>query len=237
MIEDNVRTAFFEVTGLSVPLPQGWHFHDEGASKLSIFTNTDKPQTIEARKLEIYLSHQVRYLTQVEGMSPEVARETGTSAAMPFIVAEIQSRKIQYGSCMPFLNVDYGNGPESHIHILYIDRDRLDFNVALRAHEEFHALKLIPHAIQSLEQHILASQGVSIDFGRISNQEVAAWCNAVFALRTHGMDTHEIHSTFGGPEFRHDFSKAMKIYQRGMDHNRHSSGLLGALGRLISYRQ
>ncbi len=234
MIEDNVRTAFFEVTGLSVPLPQGWHFHDEGASRPNIFADRDAPQSIEARNIEIFLDHTIRYLTQVERMSPEDAYEVAKSMAEPFIVAEIQSRKTQYGSCLPFLNVNYGDGPESHIHILYIDRGRPDFNVALRAHEEFHALKLIPSAVQSLEQHILDSQGASIDFGRISNQEVAAWCNAVFALHAHGMDVHEVHSTFGSPGFRRDFGKAMKIYQRGL--NGHRPGLLGALGRLISYR-
>lgn len=28
--------AHFEVSGVSVPLPEGWYFHDEGSSKLSL---------------------------------------------------------------------------------------------------------------------------------------------------------------------------------------------------------
>ncbi|MBI2655985.1 hypothetical protein HYX06_06200 [Candidatus Woesearchaeota archaeon] len=236
MADENIVTAFFEVTGLKVPLPEGWHFHDEGASRISLFADPDKPQTIDGRVIQIFLNHRIRYLMQ-SGISHDEALTVAQEETHPYVLREMRNPLSQLGRCIAFPNINYGSGPETHLHILYTDQERDELNVALRAHEEFHAISKIPGAIQNLEQHFLSSHRVSVNFGKIHNEEVAAWCNAVFALHAHSMDPQQVYpaSQFGDDRFRRYFGRAMEIYDRALNYKNPSQGFGEKLARLVGY--
>lgn len=216
--------ATFEVSGISVPLPRGWYFHDEGSSKLDLLVPlSEGAQTIEGRGLEVVTRHLIRYNIEVEGMDPEDAEQEakhfalysmGFAANLWTSARGVASAK---GTCLRYGPIDFGSGEETHLHLLYLDEGRSDINLKIRAHEEQHAMCHIPGAIEALERKIGEDRGTPIHFDRIRNEELAADCNAVHALAMRNFDLSEVqrYDAERDSSVARRFRRAIYIYEKG----------------------
>jgi hypothetical protein len=200
MPKPHSNVATFEISGISVPLPEGWYFHDEGASKLDLLVSlSEGAQTIAGRSLEVVTKHLTRYNVEVEGMDPEDAEQQAKQDALWKMGYGIRLKIDAFsdasvcGECLRYGPIDFGKGEETHVHLLYLDEGRQDVNLKIRAHEEQHAMRHIPGAIEALERKIEEDRGRPLHFDRIKDTELAADCNAVHALATRGFDLSEVY--------------------------------------------
>ncbi len=221
MVEQQ-NIASFAISGLEIPLPERWYFHDEGASRLDILIpQSEGPQTIEGREFEIFIKHLTRYYLNVKGMSPVDASMTARKSVLydhgfaQELMNSLHDDVSKSGLCLKIGPWNFGSGDETHLHILYLDRGRDDINIMIRAHEEQHALTHIPGAIEALEDKIKGERGTAIHFNKIKDEELAADCNAVHALSVRGLDLSKVYSYFGkrDPSIAKRFKRAMYIYQ------------------------
>ncbi len=224
MVESNQNVARFEVSGITVPLPERWYFHDEGASSLDcLFPLSEGPRSITGRAFEIVVGHLTRYLTNVEGMEIGKARNEARKHALyengfhTLLVNVASGLSYISGASLLHGPNNYGNGDETHIHILYLDVGREDFNLRIRAHEEQHVISYIPGGLQILERKIEEECGEKVYFDKITDREVAADLNAVHALTVRGFDLKEIIKSDSGldPNLGRKFRRAMHIYETG----------------------
>jgi hypothetical protein len=208
-----IDNAVFEASRIIVPLPKGWHYHDEGASRVTIFSGDDEPVTIEGRTSQILLQHETRYLIEVGKKGPEEAKREAAGKIIPIALRDFFSGD-KYGRCIPLGPRDFGKGDEYHVHILYTDTGNPGFNLVTRGHEEFHAIKRIPGAIQILDNKMRESHNLKTGLGCVKNEELAAFCNGVCALDEHIMDTLEVVSYLekNDPENGRIFDRALRIY-------------------------
>ncbi len=224
MVEPAKNYARFEISGLEVPLPNGWYFHDEGASRLDILIpRSEGPQTIEGKRLEIITRHLTRYYLEVKNMNPADAYATARKSALydfdcdKQLMDAAQGRRSMSGVCSIFGPLQFGSKEETHIHILYLDLGRKDINLRIRAHEEQHAITHIPGAIEMLEDKIKEERGTPIHFDRITDKELAADCNAVHTLTIKGFDLTDVYEydLKRDPVVAKRFKRAMYMYDRG----------------------
>ena len=222
MIDDVVRTAFFEATGLHAPLPEGWYYHDEEALvgvRKRPFSLPKEVRIPEVKLLEIVTQHESRYLTEVCGMKPEDALGKARNIAVEKYGLEVATWLLSdyFSLGMYFVYAkDFGKGKETHVHIFYIDDGIPEVTFQTRAHEEFHAIKSIPGALDRLEQHILQTQGLTVNFKDIKNEELAAYLNAVITLVARGMSPQPVLRYFeelGAENAIRDFKRALKTYE------------------------
>jgi hypothetical protein len=208
-----IDNAVFEASRIVVPLPEGWHYHDEGASRVTIFSRDDEPVTVEGRTSQILLQHETRYLIEVGKKCPEEAKREAAGKIIPIALRDFYSGD-KYGRCIHLGPRDFGNGDEYHVHILYTDTGNPGFNLVTKAHEEFHAIKRIPGALQILDKKMGELHNLKVDLGRMRNEELAAFCNGACALDEHGMDSLEVVSYLekNDPENGLIFDRALRIY-------------------------
>ncbi len=222
MVEQQ-NIASFAISGLEISLPERWYFHDEGASRLDILIpQSEGPQTIEGRSLEIVTRHLRRYNREVLGMSTRTSQEKAKHTALydfgyaQKLVNAAFGRAAAYGVCLQFGPINFGNGDEIHLHLLYLDLKREDINLKIRAHEEQHVMTHIPGAIKTLEDKIVRERGgVPIHFETIKDNELAADCNAVHALAKRGFDLDEVYNydLKRDPSVAKRFKRARYIYE------------------------
>ena len=128
---------------------------------------------------------------------------------------------------------DYGTGPETHLHIFYLDKGREDVNLFLRGHEEGHALSKIPGGLSLMEER---KEGPSLSFSTIRNQELLADCVAVHALHTQGFAVDDVVAHYQHIREKRlalQLQRARYIYETS-DYSAlgfHGHRLLSALGR------
>ncbi len=225
MVEPAENYARFEISGLEVPLPERWYFHDEGASRLEILIpRSEGPQTIEGRSLEVVIGHLTKYNLRVEGMDPSTAYIEARHAALYDYGYAIRLVNDAFGGVshegrfLKFGPINLGNGDETHLHLFYIDPGRDDILVRTRAHEEQHAMSHIPGAITLLEDKIERERGgIALHFDKIKDEELAADCNAVHTLAMRGFALEEIYrdDLKKDPAVAKRFKQAMYIYETG----------------------
>ncbi len=208
--------ATFEISQVTVPLPKGWYVHDEGMSKINLFAPPGKAQTIEGRELEVIHQYRLRYYQQVELRVKGEAecRATEDLYASGLITAFLfsaMSNSYVGGRTLKWGPIDFGKGEEVHIHLFYLDLGKDYLNLRTRAHEEQHAIAMIPGGIELLEDRIATERGKPISFARVRDAELAADCNAVHALRVRGFDVEKIYQ-----ENVRDDSVVAKRFKRAM---------------------
>ena len=209
------RFAVFGVSEIAVPLPDGMYFHDEGSSIPTLLPVDDVPTTIEGRSLEITARHEKRYLVNVKGMNPEEAEIRAHSIALEKHIEDFFDDVVRIGRCYT-IRRDFGNGLETHIHILYLDEGSYTKLMFTRGHEEYHAMMQIPRAVEILEQKIIADRGTPIHFAKIKDEELAADCNGVHAVANRGFPIENLldHNLSGRLDLGR-LERAIYIYEQG----------------------
>ncbi|MAG60163.1 hypothetical protein CL619_00095 [archaeon] len=188
--------AHLEATDIELPLPKGFFVHDEGASRPGITHPNEGPefQSVDYRAANIYRNHVVRRAIEEGGMPREDAESFGDKAmyTSPFIqnIMALSGGLHVYG-CTIRLKINLPTGPETHIHMVYESKGRSAIDTYIRAHEEYHAMVLIPGAVTSLEARICSERENPIDFSQTPNEEVAADLNALDVLRRRGLSLSE----------------------------------------------
>ncbi len=215
--------ARLTATGLDVPLPEGWRYFDEGASRPSLSTHPDVDgfQTIEGRSLEIMLHHEHLYLDMHDHINPEEAPQYAVAAVLRKMrIFERLLHDHTLGTTLLYEHADYGQGPTTYIHVLYLDEGIPEVNFWIRAHEEFHAIKMIPGALGLLEQNIAQERGKPLPFCRIKDEELAADCNAVHGLIRLGFDLGAVlqYAQEKDQDLQNRIARAIQIY----DHDEYS---------------
>ena len=209
------EVAVFNASGITVPLPKGMFFYDEGPSTL--LSDSDTPTSIEERSLEIVIKHNTRYLVNAKGMNPEDARMEAQYQAVMRHWLEFLDNVVRDGRTLAFTR-DFGNGKETHIHILYLDRRIPAVNLFTRAHEEYHALTHIPGGVEILEKKIAADRGTSLRFSKIQDEELAADCNGVHTVVQNKMRLANVvkyQQEGGDRNMINRLQRALHIYERG----------------------
>ena len=176
--------AKFEITGIEVPLPENWYFHDEGSSKIDEFTFDEKPQSITGRSFEIMVNQLSKSLAYAKKIDVSEVKEEAEDIVLfkGRYYSEFMNRVSSvFGTTLSY-EINFGNGKERHIHMLYLDKGRSDVNLQIIAHEEQHAITHIPGGIQILEKKILEDTGKHLYFNRIKDPELAADCNVVYVF-------------------------------------------------------
>ena len=136
---------------------------------------------------------------------------------MPRLMAEAMGEAHSEGICFVWGPHQYIKGPEIHIHIAYMERDRYDVMLRTRAHEEQHAAAKIPGGLELLEEKIAAYRGAPIHFDKLDDSELAAEINAVYVLDRQGFNPRKVHAlTADGDKDRGKcFKRAIYIYETG----------------------
>lgn len=238
------RLATIEVTGISVPLPRNWYFHDDGSIgfnpllpqfslptakrkklvrtiKTLVASNDDGSEkiTLAGKRLEIQVQHLTRYFVEVCQQDSDSAEKTALNSALFMYLTS--SKKVDssnwQGEFLVFNQFDFSRGRETHLHIFYYGSDRKDLDLFVRAHEEYHALSHIPGAVTLLEEKILKERGTTPQFRKIRNDEVAANCNGVHTLISQNYDPLELFNFLAQkfPNLDHTLAQAYYVYQTG----------------------
>ena len=95
----------------------------------------------------------------------------------------------------------------THSHICYVDTGLPSFNVAIRGHEETHAVESYDK-LDLLARKVLEEQRVRINFEDVDDEEIRAWLGGIFAVYTQGMNLKGLEDI----HFR-DFHKARRIFE------------------------
>jgi hypothetical protein len=224
MLQNN-NVAHFEISGIDVPLPEGWYFHDEGFSKYdSLSPRSAGPQTITARSSAILVAHEKRYRQEVEGMDHEQAKDEASKFVFKNLGYEhlIAMEAIGFagspsGMCLVYRTLPFPTGPEVHMHLMYIDEGRDDVNLSTQAHEEQHGISYLPGGLDILTAKITRDRGEPIQFDKIKDIEVAADLNSVHALVRRGFDLSEYHDSIHimGSKAAKRVKRAIHIYETG----------------------
>ena len=209
------RVAHLEALGLSIPLQEGWYYHDEGFIQTPLLSSPDRIESVEAMIIDLLIRHLTRKYTALH-MENAAKRAESDVYTNPYVYQMMRDPRLVLGKCLDFPPTDFGSGLESHVHVFYLDLKDEKLNLANRVHEETHAVTKLPSGLELLERYFLDRYNLRLDLSEIKDSEVLAELGAVATLSGKGYRPRDVLQQYGQKKssLKYDFLKAIKLYEK-----------------------
>lgn len=212
------KEAYFEATNLHVPLPDGWFYHDEGKAIYESLPQTEKPQffTIEDRLKSLKRDYVERaYSAGILSREQRISEIISIESEGLRLLEKSQKGRLN-GITLMIETPNVKGEEEVNIHVLYLRTEDPVFNLYSRAHEEAHAISLIPGGNGLLSEKIAQDRKYKNPWSieNIADKEVAADYSALHVLSMANTSKKLVQGLVKEGK-REELSKAWELYQQG----------------------